>query len=352
MGGTLYSYRSIVPATWIGQGLDSRRKVQSEESWRILTVRPLPGNAGWFRSERWLLMSGILVAIGAISWGWGSAQADHRAAQLAEKRASEVLVRSEKMAALGGLVAGVAHELNTPIGNAKMIASTLNERIRQFEHDIAGGKIRRSALMEFADEIHSGSNIMLRGLTRAAELISRFKQVAVDQSSEQRRSFKLDEYVREVVDTIQPTIKHRPTTLSVDTDCDATLDSYPGPLGQVLLNLVTNALVHAFPEGREGTIAVRTRSISKQEVEISVVDDGVGIPKEVVTRIFEPFFTTRLGTGGSGLGLSIAYSLVTDQLGGSIHVESSPNEFTVFRVRLPVNAPKIMREHGRRGATS
>lgn len=254
------------------------------------------------------------------------------------RTAQAELVRSEKMAGLGALVAGIAHELNTPIGNALMVASTLSDTQRSFVGQLAG-PMKRSALQGFSDMVGESCAIMLRNLERSAELVSSFKQVAVDQSSYQRRPFELAEVVDEIALALSPTLRRSHVTLVVEVAAGLKLDSFPGPLGQVLMNLINNALLHAFSEGDAGEIRVVGQAAENERVELRVSDNGGGIPSEHLPKIFDPFFTTRLGQGGSGLGLSVVYNLVTDLLGGQISVESVVGQGTAFRVLVPLVAP-------------
>lgn len=233
------------------------------------------------------------------------------------------LVRSEKLAALGSLVAGVAHELNTPIGNGVTVASTLDERTREFIAQVESGALKRSTLNAYLDSSRTACDLLMKNLAQARELVTSFKQVAVDQTSSQRRQFNLRHVVDEVFATLQPMLKKTPYQVVIDVAPDILVDSFPGPLGQVLTNFTTNALTHAF-EGREhGTLHVSATLPGPNELEIRVADDGVGIPPHLRERIFDPFFTTKLGKGGSGLGLNIVHNIVTQILGGRIVVESS-----------------------------
>ncbi|TCT23151.1 transporter substrate-binding domain-containing protein [Thiobaca trueperi] len=254
------------------------------------------------------------------------------------ERAQAELVQSEKLAALGDLVAGIAHELNTPIGNAVMLASTLADQERSFSAQMTAG-LTRSALQRFVDTVRENTNIMQRSLERAAELIGSFKQVAVDQASYQRRTFALDEVTREIALALQPRLRRSPATLEVSVAPDLRLDSFPGPLGQILMNLIQNALIHAFEGRTEGRIRIEAHSVVPGHVRIRVSDDGSGIDPANLGRIFDPFFTTRLGQGGSGLGLHIVYNLVTGLLGGMIEVRSVPGQGTAFDIDLPLIAP-------------
>ena len=255
------------------------------------------------------------------------------------RQAMAQLVQSEKLAALGNLVAGIAHELNTPIGNAVMLASTLADQERNFRTRMATG-LSRSALHGFVEAVRENSDILQRNLQRAAELISSFKQVAVDQASYQRRSFALDEVVREIALALKPRLRRSPAVLEINITADLRLDSFPGPLGQVLMNLIQNALVHAFDGRDAGCIRIESRPAGPGRLGLRISDDGNGIAPAHLSRIFEPFFTTRLGQGGSGLGLHIVYNLVTGLLGGTIEAQSIPGYGTEFLLELPLSAPQ------------
>ena len=249
------------------------------------------------------------------------------------------LARTETLAALGNLVGGVAHELNTPIGNAVMAASTLNDEVVAFRQRLAQG-VRRSQLAAFTTRVEQGTAIALRNLQRASELITSFKQVAVDQTSMQRRDFHLGELVDEILLTLQPTLRRTPFKAVADITGDIVLDSYPGALGQILTNLLTNAIVHGL-EGREaGTISIAAWPAAEGKIEIEVADDGAGISPELFDRIFEPFVTSKAGRGGTGLGLHIVWNAVTAVLGGTITVASEPGRGTRFRIVVPRVAPQ------------
>ena len=254
------------------------------------------------------------------------------------QRAQDELLRTEKLASLGALVAGIAHELNTPIGNAVTVATTLLDEHRQFSCKVATG-ITRSGLDRFLGVVGEAGQIVERNLFRAAELIGSFKQLAVDQSSYQRRPFDLQEVVREITLAMAPSIRRSPYELIDEVPSGLVLDSYPGPLGQILINLINNALLHAFAGRDSGHIRIAAEPAEPGWVVLTVSDDGCGISAEHQKRIFDPFFTTRLGQGGSGLGLHIVFSLVVDLLGGRVDVVSAPGQGARFIVRLPVVAP-------------
>lgn len=254
------------------------------------------------------------------------------------QRAQDELVRSEKLASLGALVAGLAHELNTPIGNAVMVASTLAGRQNEFEQGMAQG-LRRSALTAFLAGLTEVSQVLERNLQRAAELLGGFKQLAVDQTSYQRRRFALHEVVREVAMALSPTLRRAGVQLLDQTPTGLQMDSHPGPLGQVLVNLVNNAVLHGYASGATGAVRVQAAPAEAGWLQLQVSDDGRGISADNLRRIFDPFFTTRLGQGGSGLGLHIVYTLVTGLLGGHIDVHSVVGQGTTFTIRLPCVAP-------------
>jgi len=249
------------------------------------------------------------------------------------------LVQSEKLAALGNLVAGVAHELNTPIGNALMAVSTLADAQAQFRAALAAG-LRRSDLDAFLQSATTASDIGARNLYRAADLIASFKQVAVDQTSDQRRRFHLAEVVREIVVTLQPTLRRTPYTIVTSVADDIELDSFPGALGQVLTNLIDNAVLHGFAGRDHGVIRIVAQGAGADAVRLSIGDDGRGISAEMQKRVFEPFFTTRLGQGGSGLGLHIVFNTVANILGGTIALDSQEGRGTTFTLELPRTAPR------------
>ena len=258
--------------------------------------------------------------------------------------AQEELVRSEKLAALGSLVAGIAHELNTPIGNSLMVASTLVDQTKSLTDSFTEGGIKRSMLDNYLRDAGKAGDILVRNLYRAGNLVTSFKQVAVDQTSSQRRHFSLDEVVSEILLTLSPTIKKTSFEFTQEIPGDITLDSYPGPLGQVITNLVNNALLHGFEGRSTGTVALSAAMNHDGWVELTVKDDGIGIPAANLNRIFDPFFTTKLGAGGSGLGLNITHNLVTGVLGGRVRVLSEVGVGTTFVLSLPAVAPHLQGE--------
>lgn len=253
--------------------------------------------------------------------------------------AQQQLVEKEKLASLGNVVAGVAHEVNTPIGVAVTVATTIESHISRFIEDIKSGKLKRSALGDFEDNCQECLHVLVPALEKASTLINSFKQVAVDQTSEARRLFLLHEVVDEVIITLKHKVKNRAIDIEVNIANDIELDSYPGPLGQVITNLFNNAVNHAFDVVDAGKITIRACQ-DEATVSITVSDNGQGIAPENLSKIFDPFYTTKLGQGGSGLGLNIVYNTVVGALAGKIQVASKLNEGTTFTLTLPLSLPK------------
>jgi C4-dicarboxylate-specific signal transduction histidine kinase len=253
-------------------------------------------------------------------------------------RAQDELVSSEKLAALGALVAGISHELNTPIGNSLMAASTFSDLTREFAATYGHGAVSRSKLDAYLASVAEGGEILLRNLSRSAELVASFKQVAVDRETSQARRFHLNEVVAEVMLMLQPRIKKTPFKVVQNIPQHIGMHSYPGPLGQVVINLVNNAILHGFDRRDWGTVTIAAQLLPDNLVELSVHDDGNGIAPENLKRIFDPFFTTKMGAGGSGLGLHIAYNIVTGLLAGRIKVASEIGAGTTFTLTLPLRA--------------
>jgi C4-dicarboxylate-specific signal transduction histidine kinase len=243
------------------------------------------------------------------------------------------LIDAERLAALGGLVAGVAHEVNNPIGISLTVASSLARRAEMFETELkADGQLRRSQLEEFVRNSRDASQQLVANLHRAGELIQSFKQVAVDRSHAERRQFTLKEATDQIIASLTPVLKRAPIALQVDVPEGLVVDGYPGSYGQILTNLFLNATNHAFPDGRSGTISISARPRGPDDVEIIFADDGVGMTPEVQRQAFDPFFTTRRDEGGTGLGLHIVYNLVTQQLDGRMMLESREGQGTAFRI--------------------
>jgi PAS domain S-box-containing protein len=267
------------------------------------------------------------------------ARTDELATANEELRAAlSQLVQTETLASLGRLVAGVSHELNTPIGNALLTASTLGDTHKRFAADVAQG-ITKQQLANFLAAVETAANILIRSLQRAASLLGDFKQIAVDQTSHQRRTFDLAEVVQEVSMVLSPGLRHNATTLHVDVPTELQLDGYPGALSHVLINLVDNACIHAFEGRTDAKVHIAVTDTDPHHIRLEVRDNGNGIPAQYLSKIFDPFFTTRLGQGGSGLGLHICYNLVTGVLGGKLGVSTEPGHGTTFSIQMPRQAP-------------
>lgn len=251
------------------------------------------------------------------------------------RRTQRSLIHAEKMASLGALVAGIAHEINTPVGVTVTAASLLADETTGLLKRFEAGTMRRADFERYADLAREASERILSNAQRAAELIQSFKQVAVDQTRDDRRHFDLAHYIHEVLVSLGPRL--RPTNVAVMVDCPDGLeiDGYPGPLSQVLTNLVMNALMHAFAPGQFGHIRLHAGPSGEDGVVLVFADDGGGIEAEVLPKIFDPFFTTNRAGGGTGLGLNIVYNLVRQKLRGSIEVESQPGAGTSFTIRFP-----------------
>ena len=231
--------------------------------------------------------------------------------------AQQNLIDAERLAALGGLVAGVAHEVNNPIGISLTVASSFARRTDQFEAEMRSGvTLRRSQLEEFVRSSRDASQQLVANLHRAGELIQSFKQVAVDRSHAERRQFSLDEATDQIIASLRPVLKKAPISLSVDVPAGLVVDGFPGSYGQILTNLFLNAANHAFSDGRSGAITISAKPRGNDDIEIIFADNGAGMTPDVQRQAFDPFFTTRRNEGGTGLGLHIVYNLVTQQLGG------------------------------------
>ncbi|MBC7916599.1 MAG: HAMP domain-containing protein [Rhodoferax sp.] len=251
------------------------------------------------------------------------------------------LVNAEKLAALGKLVAGVAHELNTPLGNALTVSTALAHKTEVMQAEFLGGQMRKSTLTTYLADLHDANALLGSSIARASELIVSFKNVAVDQTSEMRRTFCLHQLLAEIERTTRHQFKKYQVQLTMSVPPDLALDSYPGPLGQVIVNLYNNAFIHAFEGGTSGQIDVSASvMVHMRAVRLVFADNGKGIAPENLGKVFDPFFTTRLGQGGSGLGLSICYNIVRGVLGGEIAVASELGEGTRFILTLPLVAPE------------
>src|SRR5262249_1446476 len=248
-------------------------------------------------------------------------------------------VEAGKLAALGRLVAGVAHEVNNPVGISLTVASALERKTSNFATEVERGDLRRSSLNEFLQTARDASGQLVANLNRAAELIQSFKQVAADRNYSDQRTFDLADLTEQVVMSLRPGLRKRNLTLNVECQPNLMMNSYPGPYGQVLTNLFLNAVAHAFPDGKSGVVDIQVREFGKEDVEIIFADNGCGMSLDVRRRAFDPFFTTRRDQGGTGLGLHIVYSIVTSRLGGRLDLDTEPGGGTRIQNVLPRVAP-------------
>ncbi|GAA0250108.1 Sensor histidine kinase RcsC [Methylorubrum aminovorans] len=261
-------------------------------------------------------------------------------ARLSELRAAQAhLVQAEKLAALSQLVAGVAHEINTPIGLALTTSTAFDHDLARLRRTIASGQIRRSDLTQSVERLAEGAALVFANLTRAADLVHNFKQVAVDQATEDRRRFEVRSWLFELMSTLDPVLRRKGHAVRLACPDGIVLDSYPGALAQIVSNLALNASVHAFDADRPGTLTIDVTRLGESQIRMVVRDDGRGIPRENLQRIFDPFFTTGRDKGSTGLGLHIVYNLVVSTLRGQITIESEEGVGTQVTIELPAAVP-------------
>jgi len=254
------------------------------------------------------------------------------------RQTQESLLQAERLASLGGLVAGVAHEINTPVGIALTSASVLAEATEDVHKAVTGGTVKKSEILKYIETAGESARLIMNNAYRAAHLIHSFKQIAVDQVSEARRRFELREYIDEVVSSLQPRLKKTRIVVAITCPGDIVLDSYPGALAQIITNLTLNCVDHAFDADMPGRISINVMS-DGDWVEMQVVDNGKGIPPDMLDKVFDPFVTTRRGQGGTGLGLNIVYNLIVKQFAGSITVSSVLGHGASFVLRIPRVTP-------------
>ncbi|MDM8566338.1 ATP-binding protein [Candidatus Halobeggiatoa sp. HSG11] len=250
------------------------------------------------------------------------------------KTTQEQLVEAAKMSELGNLVAGVAHEINTPVGIGVTAASRLETLTKEIVNLYKNSKMKRADLDKYLESTQKGSNLILKNLTRAADLIHSFKQVAVDQAGEQQRTFAFGEYLREILTTLRPEFKRTKHEIVIECDDGIVLSSYPGVFSQIITNFVMNSLIHGFRDKLDGHMKIVVEQ-NDDELTLRYSDDGKGIPADIVNKVFDPFFTTNRQGGGSGLGMHIVYNLVTHQLNGVIKCNSVAYEGTTFIISIP-----------------
>lgn len=253
------------------------------------------------------------------------------------KDTQDQLVQNEKMASLGQLVAGVAHEINTPVGIGVTAASNLDFKAKEFARKVESGQVRKTDFDGFVKNALESSDIILINLKRAAELIQSFKKVAVDQSYDELRPVNLYSYIEEVLFSLSPQFKTYNIHIAVEGNKDFEFATYPSGLSQIIINLTMNTLVHAFDEGQTGEIKIRFAP-EGEKLKLIFSDNGKGIKPDILPKIFDPFFTTNRSKGGSGLGLNIVYNLVSNKMKGAIRAESELGKGTTFFIELPITA--------------
>lgn len=249
--------------------------------------------------------------------------------------------REYPRARLAAVVPSITHDLNNAIGCSFMAASTMDDSYKQFDIKHQSDTLRKADLENFKSAMRKGLTLIESTNERTAELVSSLKQLSIDQVTQQRRSFLLNELIHDVVVTWKPALRSSGVTLVLALANDVTMDSYPGPLGQVITNLIQNTLTHAFEGISDRTVTLRTYAVSESRVRIEVQDNGKGMDEEVLAHLFQAFFTTRRGEGGSGIGLTFSRSLVEKVLGGKIAAESKSGQGSCFSIELPITTPVV-----------
>lgn len=253
------------------------------------------------------------------------------------KRVEEELVRKERLASLGLLVSGVAHEVNTPLGIAVTAMGVLDEELRTLEKRFAENTLTRSATTRFFDTVGQAAKMIRSNLDRAGEQIANFRRVSIDHVNQEQRAIDVGVYVQQTVDSLKPVVRRGALEVSLSTEGDLEATTYPGALAQLVTNFVTNTALHAkgTPERPVG-VRIHVARISPEAISLRYEDDGPGMSDEVRARAFQPFFTTARGDGGTGLGLHIVQSLVADVLRGKMTLETAPGRGVRFDVEIPV----------------
>ena len=251
------------------------------------------------------------------------------------------LMRQEKLASLGALVAGIAHEVNTPLGICVTAVSHLVEETHQVRLQFSENQVTERYLLTFLESADDTLRVLASNTSRASGLIRSFKQVAVDHSSDDIREIALADYIEETLKSLRPRLKHTRHTIAIDCDPELRVRSVPGALSQILTNLVINSIVHGFEHIEEGRVQITARRDSKT-LTIEYQDNGSGMTADALKHLFDPFYTTKRGRGGSGLGANIIYNLVTAKLGGAIAVDSAPGLGLHYRIRLPLQMPQAV----------
>ena len=249
-------------------------------------------------------------------------------------QAQEQLVESERMASLGGLVAGIAHDVNTPLGVSVTAASFLQERLNNLKTDFEDKSLTSKNMASFIDEAEQTALLLLSNLERASDLIASFKQVAVDQTSETEREFVLGDYINEIIQSLKPSFKHTEHQINVSCPDNLVVTCAPGAIAQIVTNMVVNSITHGFEGKAAGSVTLDVKE-DGDNVVIHYQDDGKGLSEEELSKLFDAFFTTKRGEGGSGLGTHIMYNLVTQSLHGHIEADSTLGNGLQYTIRFP-----------------
>ena len=249
--------------------------------------------------------------------------------------AKDQLVESERMASLGGLVAGITHDVNTPLGVGVTAASFLQERLNNLKTSFEEKSLTTKNMENFINEAEQTANLLLTNLNRASELIASFKQVAVDQTSETEREINLNDYIRDIIKSLKPSFKHNNHEIVVNCPEDLYIRCAPGAIAQIVTNMIVNSLVHGFEDTNDGKITLDV-SVDNNTIEMRYRDNGKGLSNDDLDRLFDAFFTTKRGEGGSGLGTHIMYNLVTQSLSGHIEAQSKPGDGLQYTIRFPM----------------
>jgi len=255
------------------------------------------------------------------------------------EKSQKQLIQSEKMASLGQLVTGVAHEINTPVGIGVTVSSSLSKSTKKILSSFENKTMSKTDLTKYFSSTIESSELILQHLLQTADLIKSFKMVSADQTAHEKRKFNVKSYLENIILSLRPELKNKPHRIKINCDDDIQIDSYPGAMAQVVTNMVFNSLIHAFDDGDTGTIEIEVTQNASQII-LKYSDNGKGVSKKDIKKIFDPFFTTKRGTGGTGLGMHIVYNTVTEILKGSISCESIQGQGINFIVTLPEKLEK------------
>lgn len=276
-----------------------------------------------------------------------SAQRDQIQARADQQLSQAEMMRSVKFAALGRISSGISHEISTPIGIVLTAASSLADETSQIDAALQNGQIKKSDLNRYVALAQEASQLILKHSGQAAELSRSFRHVAVDQATEEKRQFFIENYFSAILLSLAPLFKHTPHRLVFECRKNIEIDSYPGVFTQIFTNLVTNALFHAFSSEHPGTLTITSEVTTDQHLQLSFSDNGRGIPAELQEKAFEPFYTTKKGKGCSGLGLTMTKILVTEKLSGRIWTEDTPGGGVTVMISIPTGTAMPEKEGAR-----